>query len=529
MLLRTPADIGAVDFRRQEVRDGDGLAAAWDNQMDGFIRGFMRNGRQVPGAIQLSGGNYFDARIEPPSAGPEPIPWNGFPRALDRWHRVLTDPTPEKMAAAERSADVLPEQLYYFEESMAGRPQAFVIDAHELLALRPAERPPARRLRLGGPDGAEVPIHYRQQDEYVEWHADRDDTGRVVRLSFTSEPPEYWELLAQTEKDLVLALYKELVGEQVQRDDLFYPEDVFVHGRTAKGTLGWIKIFSKGAYNGQNKWNTTHGAVHLTHGANTLGAEVNLAARAARVWAADHEEPADIFAGEFSAARIACAGYGAINRSSDPNIGEKVGLQVTAGNRVTLNDPVGLYMKSFDLATLQRPKPEGGWENVDVDVFRVWRGDAGGETPRILHAKLQAPAGADWVLGDCRFEQRKLERGGQIARKISMVIYADVLAGGVSDQAGACLTGLVCRHPDRAGFLGIFDPRDFADCSKVSKAAWASAGPDEGPAGHGIQLADGATASLSGEHELFVKKLEKDPVHEGEAVLEFVPPSRTNR
>jgi hypothetical protein len=46
-----------------------------------------------------------------------------------------------------------------------------------------------------GTPGVRYPdtIYYRPTVEYCEWHVDREpDTGRIRRILFTSEPPEYW-------------------------------------------------------------------------------------------------------------------------------------------------------------------------------------------------------------------------------------------------------------------------------------------------------------------------------------------------
>ena len=52
-----------------------------------------------------------------------------------------------------------------------------------------------------------------------------------------------------------------------------WPTDVKV-----RRGLGWQLRHRKGEYNPFNRWNTTHGAMHLTHPANTLAAEIRLAA-----------------------------------------------------------------------------------------------------------------------------------------------------------------------------------------------------------------------------------------------------------
>src|SRR4051812_40509848 len=134
------------------------------------------------------------------------------------------------------------------------------------------------------------------QDEYCEWSVTRRADGKITRVTFTCEGPEYWELLARTRPDVVLALYQQHVSQAVQRDDLFD---------------------ASGSYIQRNKWNstTTTGAMHLIQGANTLGAEIELSAAASIV---RHIGGRDL-TGEQEL--IECAEYGVAQRNSDPHIG----------------------------------------------------------------------------------------------------------------------------------------------------------------------------------------------------------------
>src|SRR3954451_18145612 len=74
------------------------------------------------------------------------------------------------------------------------------------------------------------------QDEYCEWSVTRRADGRITRVTFTCEGPEYWEVLAQVNPSRVLDLYREHIDPAVAKEDLFD---------------------SKGNYIARNKWNTT--------------------------------------------------------------------------------------------------------------------------------------------------------------------------------------------------------------------------------------------------------------------------------
>lgn len=170
-----------------------------------------------------------------PSVAPAraPVPWNGFPRAIWQWFNADADPS--------------------------GRERAF--NAAEPLRLR---------TRISGASGISVSLFERQQDEYCEWHTDRDTAGRITRIAFTCEGPEYFQRMATVDITLVGDLYREHRTPAVRDEDLVWSEDM------AGGQQG----FRRGDYNRWNKWNTQLGAMHLTHHANTLGAEINLAADA---------------------------------------------------------------------------------------------------------------------------------------------------------------------------------------------------------------------------------------------------------
>jgi hypothetical protein len=282
----------------------------------------------------------------------------------------------------------------------------------------------------------------------------------------------------------VLKLYRELVSPDVQPEDLFFPQPLVVYGKDAQGQAAWLQLIPKDRYNGLNKWNTTLGAVHLTHTANSLGAEVNLAAVAANLYACDGQPPRPDLNDDPALTRIACAGYGEINRISDPNIGEQVGLQVTAAKQVSLTDPIGLYISGVDLSALERRNAAGQWELVPREAAcTIVRGSDAAPHPRILRFTLAAPAGAAWLLGDCRFERRALARGGQVARKTSMVLYADVRAGEIDGRHHACDSRLLCRHGQSRGFFGVFETDPMRQtCAQVTAEDWLEKAPYNGVA-----------------------------------------------
>jgi hypothetical protein len=263
------------------------------------------------------------------------------------------------------------------------------------------------------PAGTKLDVFYRPQEEYCEWHVERDaDTNKIRRITFTSEPPEYWQALFGPipggngtpdtafpgDRDVLLGLYRDLVSEDVQLEDLVAPADI---KDPRQGTLAL-----KGQYYLYNKWNTTHGIAHLNSPPNSLFAEIQLGADAT-VPRIDREgrllvEPD---------ALICYAGYGGPNRNSDPTIGAAVNALARLGAWVTLKNPVGLYMDHIDLSGWRAP------DGSDITQFiRVVRGSLG----MIERMVVEAPPGHTLCVGDLMIAGELVRYGGQVAECITV-------------------------------------------------------------------------------------------------------------
>ena len=182
--------------------------------------------------------------------------------------------------------------------------------------------------------------------------------------------------------------------------------------------------------------------MHLTHPANTLGAEINLAAQATILRKGANgsriTEPR----------RLACGStFGDANRSSDPTIGQGVNLTVLPAQagatpaRITLANPVGLYMNKLIAGALT--DDEG---NPLDDWFHFERGVAG----RGLMAIIEPPAGASIGFDKVQAKGVPLTRGGQLAEVIQMVLYArTAAASGPAPALGHAVTTAACRRAHR--------------------------------------------------------------------------------
>jgi hypothetical protein len=218
--------------------------------------------------------------------------------------------------------------------------------------------------------------------------------------------------------------------------------------------------------------------MHLTHQANTLGAEINLAADATVQFPVP-TSPANTLPFRL----ICCARFGGVNRSSDPLIGAAVNGLARGGLAVTLDNPVGLYIQDVSLGGLRDP----AGNPIGPAALRITR--ASPDRSLILRAEVRPPVGATFTLDQCTFEGEPLTSGGQIARRITMVLFglAKAIPGRTAKQA-AC-GAKCCRKPDTAGFLK--DVSVATNCASLTNADF----EDEAPVSPGPTLAAGAATA----------------------------------
>ncbi|EFL14815.1 hypothetical protein [Streptomyces sp. C] len=256
------------------------------------------------------------------------------------------------------------------------------------------------------------------QDEYCEWSVSRNTEGKITRVTFTCEGPEYWVSIAENNRAKLLDLYRTHISPDVTDRDLF-PD-----GET---------------YEPRNVWNnsTSRGAMHLIQKSNTIEAEIQLAAAATIRRVIDGRE----YTAEDEL--IKCGKYGDASRNSDPLIGAGVNSLARQGADITLTDPVGLYLG--DLAT-------DGWETPDgSDPKSYWkyvRGDA--EHP--VRAVYEVPLDKGYTVGDITIGGRRIEYGGQIAEFITIQLTATACRFGESTAKPltACRADAPAPAPEHA-------------------------------------------------------------------------------
>ncbi|MGX5769301.1 hypothetical protein ACWKWN_00960 [Microbacterium trichothecenolyticum] len=212
------------------------------------------------------------------------------------------------------------------------------------------------------------------QIEYLEWHVEKTG-GRISRVTFTTETPEYWTLLAEVHPDVVLALYRRLVSPDVAEEDLF-PDG--------------------GAYEPRNRWNTTDGIVHYIMPINSMGDLLGVSQ-------------------EIEPSQHAVDGYDALPYSRATGADARINFDVWAISRLGLSvataDPPGLYMIGWD---------DSGWTKPDGspvgDYWTIQRGAPGAS----VRVSYEVPAEEGFLVGDIRIGGREIEFGGQIAEHVTM-------------------------------------------------------------------------------------------------------------
>jgi hypothetical protein len=258
------------------------------------------------------------------------------------------------------------------------------------------------------------------QDEYCEWSVTRDRTEQIIRVTFTSEAPEYWRFLASADPDKVVELYRQHISPEVKAEDILQRE----------------------TYIERNRWNnsTTNGAMHLIQRNNTLGAEIELAAAATIVRTINGRTL------DSEQELISCGQYGQAERNSDPHIGAMVNELARAKHDITLANPVGLCIAGLSVA---------GWETPDgspaSDYWSITRG-----TPeKALRAVYEVPAGKGFAVGDIKINGRNIEFGAQIADFITIKLTGLATRLGKSNVAPVtgCVHSAGLQAPQ--GLLGV--------------------------------------------------------------------------
>ncbi len=310
--------------------------------------------------------------------------WGGFPRLVERRAPWNLPPAPGDADGSLRAVDHLGEEDY-----RAGRFE----DANgNALSL------PARD----------------RQDEYLEWASEVDSGGNLTKITFVAEGYDYFARLFETDPQTVVDLYKDFTRDNtITRDALTATREI------RRVTAGGRSVVTRaGDFNPRNRFNVKPGAiVHLSHRANSLGAEVNLAGVSAL---ARRKADGSLVDGVDEQELICCNQGGEPNRNSDPKIAQQAYDLVRKGFRYTLANPIGLYIAGVNEAGLTfadgTQVPRDWWH--EVRGSGLWGGAS-----RVLRLELRPPPGETRKLSDLRAGGSRLRYAGQVARLMSVHLF----------------------------------------------------------------------------------------------------------
>jgi len=390
--FRTPGDIRDFpdDPNKQQMLDD-----RWSSNLNGFTQQGMQNNpwnsTNTPPTT-----NYYNPVDNNPSSGPIPINWKAFPgrlgynfpNAKDQWNQMA-------------DTGSMPSQISNNPCSTSGQSVPYF---------------------PYGPRG--------WQDEYCEWAVTRNAAGKITRIDFTCENPEYWNTLWLIDPQKVLSLYQSVLNKpQITLADLSVPGIV-------------NPLTNQPVYNPLNKWNSgtvsnanQGGAMHLTSTPNTLQTEIGLATTST-IQRFNPPPPPNTTNTLWPSAQfndLICVGqFGQRYRNSDPNIGGNVNNLVTQGAMCTLADPPGLYIQMPDFSTYKTP------DGTQASTF--WTIKRGSKTLNdqsgkllpgnfILHAVFEVPASLGYTVSDIQIGSNNINWGSQVADTFQMQILASAYQG----------------------------------------------------------------------------------------------------
>ncbi|MDF0556154.1 hypothetical protein [Kamptonema sp. UHCC 0994] len=254
------------------------------------------------------------------------------------------------------------------------------------------------------------------QDEYAEWSVTRNAEGKITKIAFSSETREYWYALWDVEPNVVLRLYKQLISEQVKLEDLYL--------RDGSGKPIIDPQTGRPAYNELNEWNNkaTGGLAHLIGEFNSQYGAMFLGAQSTMLRVDEQGNPMTD-----PSQLVNCGLHGTPNRFSDPFISATVNDLVRSGVRVTLKNPIGIYIQEPNFRIYQLP-PNAPPNAKPSDYWKVLRGrkrQAGETYDWILHAVYEVPPQQGFTVSDISISGFPIEFGAQMAETVLVGVIGE--------------------------------------------------------------------------------------------------------
>jgi len=413
------------------------LNELWNTNVNAFTRQAIIGNPW--NSIGNSNQNYYYNALQtdiPQGTSDVPVNWTAFPNRINQYlGQNQTPPNPYNLT--QEQLWELADTGFYTDNS--GNQVSFP-EIPSALCPQPDWSGLLRPYGPYGPRG--------WQDEYCEWSVTRDAQGKITRVDFACENPEYWYSLWHISPETAAQVYQDTLNSGLAQgipQITVTVEDLQLTDGSGNPVID--PATGKPAYNPFNKWNNgpvsirgdkaSGGAMHLTSTPNTLQTEMGLAGAATVQRKSGNNDPQ---------ALICCSQYGQPFRHSDPHIGQSVNEVVSAvdtGLMVSLADPVGLYIQMPDFSVFQLPNDPNLPEGATVgDCWQIVRGSEtlinpfSGEPFNgtfILHAVFQIPqswieAGVEFTVGDILVtfggKQSPINWGAQIVETFQIGLFA---------------------------------------------------------------------------------------------------------
>lgn len=395
-------------------------------------------------------------------------PWTStYTAAQTAYYNPLTTPIPKNSGAVDVAWIAFPNRLVQYLGQNQVPPNPYNLPQATLnqladsgdLAAYPIPTVRCPQADWSQPTEAYGPYGPRGWlDEYCEFSVARDANGKIARIDFTCENPEYYQTLWRIDQQTVADVYTAALNADapasqwvtVTIEDLQLLDPV-------TGAPVIDPQTNKSAYNPLNRWNSgtqairtgpssgfSGGAMHLTATPNTLQTELGLGAGATVQRSQGNTDPQ---------ALICCSQYGQNYRNSDPHIGQTINLAVGAGLNISLADPPGLYIQMPSFAQYVLPAdPKLPTAAKASDCWHIIRGFERLTDPItqavfpgsfILHAAFQLPqswidAGVSFTIEDITIAGVPITTGSQVQATLEIALFGRPIAPVVPAPALPC-------------------------------------------------------------------------------------------
>jgi hypothetical protein len=297
------------------------------------------------------------------------------------------------------------------------------------------------------------------QEEYLEWRCVRDAGGRITRIEFTTETPEYWETLAAYHPVKALRVIGRFAGERIADPMAVYgvanPAALSVEERRTRFRENMAYPPGLGASRSHYN-NGLRAITFMAQQNNTLSAAITLAAFAARQLGRAHGAGGAVpLTGPLA---IANTRQSAVDcRSSDPTIVGAVIELCWQGRKLAIGNPPGIYILGVDPSAFLLPDRSAAVPVEWFDFQRGARAGASGGLEMSQRLVFEVPPGMGFVVGDLidQATDEEIRAGAQVARHVRVGLHVLASEVGAVAQAPTVLAApdgaLDCGSPGACG------------------------------------------------------------------------------